>query len=58
MVTRSRSKAEEMFAKVKRRAEVTLNERESAEQEVAAKIARLRALRLAKEAADAAATKT
>ena len=47
-----------MFAKVKRRAEVTLNERESAEQEVAAKIARLRALRLAKEAADAAATKT
>lgn len=47
-----------MFAKVKRRGEVALSEKESAEQEVAAKIARLRALRLAKEAADAAATKT
>ena len=47
-----------MFAGITRRNEKDLKEKESAEQEVAAKIARLRALRLAKEAADAAATKT
>ncbi len=58
MVTRSRLKAEEMFAEFRRRDDKTLKEKESAEQEIAAKIARLRALRLAKEASDEAAAKT
>ncbi len=58
MVTRSRLKAEEMFAEFRRQDEKTQKEKESAEQEIAAKIARLRALRLAKEASDEAAAKS
>ena len=45
-----------MFAELRRQDEKTPNEKERAEQEAAAKIARLRALRLAKEASDAAAS--
>ncbi len=41
-----------MFAGIKWVEEKTLNEKERSDQEVAAKIARLRSLRLAKEASD------
>ncbi len=47
-----KSKAEEMFTKVKQQDRKALKEREAAQQEITEKIARLRALRLAKEASD------
>ena len=47
-----RSKAEERFNKIKQQDIKALKEREKTQQEDAAKVARLRALRLAKEAAD------
>ena len=52
MLTASRSKAEERFAKAKQQATHALKEREKAEKALDEKTARLRALRLAKEAAD------
>ena len=47
-----RLKAEEKFAKSMQQGKKALNEREKAHQEIAAKTARLRALRLAKEASE------
>jgi hypothetical protein len=52
MMSSVRLKAEEKFAKGMQQAKKALNEREKAQQEIAAKTARLRALRLAKEAAE------
>jgi hypothetical protein len=51
----ARRKAQEQFAKVKQRDAEALKEREKIQAADAAKTARLRALRLAKEAADEAA---
>ena len=48
----ARLKAEEKFSQLKRQHKNALKEREKAQHEVSSKIARLRALRLAKEAAD------
>ena len=46
-----KSRAEEQFAAIQKKAKQALNEREKAQQERAEHIAKLRALRLAKEAA-------
>ena len=48
-----RSRAEEQFAATQKKAKQTPSEKEKARQEIAERVARLRALRLAKEAADA-----
>ena len=48
----TRSKAEEQFTATQKKDEKTLNEREKIRQDQADKVARLRALRLAKEAGD------
>ncbi len=47
-----RSRAEEQFAATQKKAKQTPSEKEKARQEIAERVARLRALRLAKEAAD------
>ncbi len=47
-----RSRAEEQFAATQKKAKHALKEKEKARQDSAEKVARLRALRLAKEAAD------
>jgi len=52
MLSTPRSKAEERFAKAKQQATHALKEREKADKAIDEKTARLRALRLAKEAAD------
>jgi hypothetical protein len=52
MLTTTRSKAEERFAKVRHQETQALKEREKADKAINDKTARLRALRLAKEAAD------
>lgn len=49
----AKSKAEERFAATQKKVKQALKEKETAEQERAAKVARLRGLRLAKEAAAA-----
>ena len=48
----AKSRAEEQFAAIKKKDKQSLNENEKAQQERAENMARLRALRLAKEAAD------
>lgn len=48
----ARSKAEEQFAATQKKAKQALKEKEKAWQETEKKVANLRALRLAKEAAD------
>jgi hypothetical protein len=52
MMNRARSKAEEKFAKIKQQDKKALKERKKAQLEITEKVARLRALRLAKEASD------
>ncbi len=52
MVISVKSKAEELFAATQKKAKQALNEKEKARQERAEHVAKLRALRLAKEAAD------
>lgn len=52
MPNATRRQAEEKFGQLKPKQEVALSERDRAQQELAEKTARLRALRLAKEAAD------
>ena len=47
-----KSRAEEQFAATQKKAKQALKEKEKVQQENAAHVARLRALRLAKEAAD------
>ena len=47
-----RSRAEEQFATTQKKAKQTPSEKEKARQEIAERVARLRVLRLAKEAAD------
>ncbi len=47
-----KSRAEEQFAATQKKAKQALNEKEKAQQEIAERVARQRALRLAKEAAD------
>ena len=47
-----RSRAEEQFAATQKKAKQTPSEKEKSRQEIAERVARLRALRLAKEAAD------
>ncbi len=47
-----KSRAEEQFAATQKNAKPALKEKEKAQQEIAERVARLRALRLAKEAAD------
>jgi hypothetical protein len=47
-----RAKAEEQFAATQKKAKQALNEKEKARQDIAERMARQRALRLAKEAAD------
>ena len=48
----ARSKAEEQFAATQKKDMQALNEKEKARQETSERVARLRGLRLAKEAAD------
>ena len=48
----ARSRAEEQFTATQKKAKQVLKEKEKAEQELTERTARLRALRLAKEAAD------
>lgn len=48
----ARAKAEEQFAATQKKAKQALNEKEKARQEITDRMARQRALRLAKEAAD------
>ena len=48
----AKSRAEEQFAASQKKAEQVLTEKEKARQEVAEHVAKLRGLRLAKEAAD------
>ena len=48
----ARSKAEELFAASQKKAKQAVKEKEKARQKIDAQVARLRALRLAKEAAD------
>ena len=50
----ARARAEEQFSATQKKDEQVLNERERERQEKAAHVAKLRALRLAKEAADKA----
>ena len=52
MLMSVRSKAEERFAATQKKVKPALNEKETARQERAEHVARLRALRLAKDAAD------
>ncbi len=52
MVKLVKSRAEEQFAEIQKKDKQALNEKEKALQERAEHVARLRALRLAKEAAD------
>lgn len=52
MTSRTRKTAQERFAQIERKQNVVASERKAAETELAAKTARLRALRLAKEAAE------
>jgi len=52
MANTTKSKAEQLFAESDRKAKKALNDREKARQKSAAHTAKLRALRLAKEAAD------
>ncbi len=52
MVMSMKSRAEEQFAATQKKAKQVLNEKEKARQERAEHVAYLRALRLAKEAAD------
>lgn len=47
-----RAKAEEQFAATQKKAKQSLNEKEKARRDIAERMARQRALRLAKEAAD------
>ncbi len=51
----AKSRAEEQFAATQKKAKQALKEKEKARQEVAEHVAKLRGLRLAKEAADKAA---
>lgn len=48
----ARARAEEQFAATQKKAKQALNEKEKARREIADRMARQRALRLAKEAAD------
>jgi hypothetical protein len=52
MLMSVKSKAEKLFAATQKKNKQSLNENEKARQERAEQVARLRALRLAKEAAD------
>ena len=52
MLKSARSRAEERFAATQKKDKQALNEKEKARQEEAENVARLRALRLVKEAAD------
>ena len=52
MLKSAKSRAEERFAATQKKDKQALNEKEKARQEEAENVARLRALRLAKEAAD------
>ena len=52
MVKSGKSRAEEQFAAIQKKDKKALNEKEKARQESAEHVARLRALRLAKEADD------
>jgi hypothetical protein len=52
MLKSARSRAEEQFAATQKKAKPALNENEKEQQKIAEHVARLRALRLAKEAAD------
>ncbi len=56
MLISVKSKAEKLFAATQKKNKQSLNENEKARQERAEQVARLRALRLAKEAADKEAT--
>lgn len=47
-----KSKAEEQFAATQKKAKLALKEKEKAQQELVERVAKLRGLRLAKEAAD------
>ncbi len=47
-----KSRAEEQFAAIQKKDKQALTEKKKAQQEIAERVARLRALRLAKEAAD------
>lgn len=55
MLKSVKSRAEEQFAATQKKAKLALKEKDKARQERAESVARLRALRLAKEAADKAA---
>ena len=55
MLKSVKSRAEEQFAATQKKAKLALKEKDKARQERAESVARLRALRLAKEAADRAA---
>ena len=57
MARSAKSKAEEKFAQLQKQQRRALKEREKVQQERTEKVARLRALRLAKEADDKAAAK-
>ncbi len=52
MLMSVKSKAEKLFAATQKKNKQSLNEKEKARQDSAEQVARLRALRLAKEAAD------
>jgi hypothetical protein len=52
MLKSVKSRAEEQFAATQKKAKLAMKEKDKARQERAASVARLRALRLAKEAAD------
>ncbi len=52
MLKSARARAEEQFAATQKKAKQSLNKKDKARQEIAERMARQRALRLAKEAAD------
>ncbi len=52
MLKSARARAEERFAATQKKAKQALNKKDKARQEIAERMARQRALRLAKEAAD------
>ncbi len=52
MLKSARARAEEQFAETQKKAQQALNKKDKARQEIAERMARQRALRLAKEAAD------
>ena len=52
MMKSARARAEELFTASQKRDRQALKEKEKAEQEIADRVAKLKALRLAKEAAD------